>query len=359
MLRAGRDAYEQIRAYAIVAAQAGLAAGLAWFVAHDVLHNQQPLFAPAASIGTIAAAIGNRIRRTVELITGVFLGVLIGQLIIQAIGTGPVQAGLIVALAISSAAVIRGNGAVMVHAGSTAVLLATLTPTGAHLAVPRTINALIGGAIAVVVALLILPLNPVRVVHRSAGPTLNIFANELSAIAKALNERDVQQAEEAQKRLAVAEEARNQTTAMVAAAREVVILSPWRRRRLALMRRYEHASAHLQTAYANSLEMAHWAVTALQQREPLPAGLSASIEHLGQGVRLLHRDFLAGHEPDRARARTHQAVSYVDEAGAEGLEFAGKACASRLRLAISELLQAAGTPKAQANLEAGLPTEAT
>ncbi|WP_235437689.1 hypothetical protein [Micromonospora sp. WMMD718] len=42
----------------------------------------------------------------------------------------------------------------------------------------------------VVVALLLLPLNPVRVVHRAAGPTLDLFANELTAAAKALAARD-------------------------------------------------------------------------------------------------------------------------------------------------------------------------
>ncbi|MEE3921995.1 FUSC family protein [Micromonospora sp. BRA006-A] len=136
-----REAYERLRRYFIVALQAGLAAGLAWYVAGTLLENPQPLFAPAAAVGTIAAAIGNRIRRTAELLGGVIVGVLVGDLLIKLIGAGPVQTGLVVALAISLAVVIRGSGAVMVQAGM-AVLLGTVEPNAPDLAVPRTANAL-------------------------------------------------------------------------------------------------------------------------------------------------------------------------------------------------------------------------
>ncbi|MFD4208865.1 aromatic acid exporter family protein [Micromonospora tulbaghiae] len=147
--REAREAYERLRRYFIVALQAGLAAGLAWYVASTLLKNPQPLFASAAAVGTIAAAIGNRIRRTAELLGGVILGVLVGDLIIKVIGAGPVQTGLVVAFAISLAVVIRGSGAVMVQAGSTAVLLGTVEPNAPDLAVPRTANALVGGGVAV------------------------------------------------------------------------------------------------------------------------------------------------------------------------------------------------------------------
>ncbi|MFJ8828929.1 hypothetical protein [Micromonospora aurantiaca] len=66
------------------------------------------MFAPAAAVGTIAAAIGNRIRRTAELLGGVIVGVLVGDLIIKLIGAGPVQTGLVVALAISLAVAATG-----------------------------------------------------------------------------------------------------------------------------------------------------------------------------------------------------------------------------------------------------------
>ncbi|WFF05199.1 FUSC family protein [Micromonospora sp. WMMD1076] len=352
--RHAREAYERLRRYFIVALQAGLAAGLAWYVASTLLKNPQPLFAPAAAVGTIAAAIGNRIRRTAELLGGVILGVLVGDLIINLIGAGPVQTGLVVALAISLAVVIRGNGAVMVQAGSTAVLLGTVEPNAPDLAVPRTANALVGGAVAVVVALLLLPLNPVRVVHRAAGPTLDLFADQLTVTATALAAGDAEAADAALLRLEAAEVERQQTTEVVAAAREVTSLSPWRWRRRAQLRRYEHAAAHLELAYTNSRNMARRVVALLEVGEPVPPALPIAVETFGQSLRLLHRDFLAGRTPDIARARARDAAEQVGWARAAGLGFSGTIVASQLLIVVGELLQASGMAKAEADRITGV-----
>ncbi|GAA4568901.1 hypothetical protein GCM10023176_24290 [Micromonospora coerulea] len=349
-----RGAYERLRTYFIVALQAGVAAGLSWFIAGTVLENPQPLFAPAAAVGTIAAAIGNRIRRTAELLAGVILGVLAGDLIIEVIGAGPVQTGLVVALAISVAVIFRGGGAVMVQAGSTAVLLGTVSPAGPDIAVPRTVNALVGGGVAVAVALLILPLNPVRTVHRAAGPTLDLFASQLTVAARAVAERDGDRADAAMQRLEAAEVERRQTTEIVAAAREVAVLSPWRWRRRAVLRRYEHAAEHLELAFTNSRNMVRRTVALLDAGEPVPDELPAAIEHFGQSLRLLHRDFLAGRTPEIARSRAGLAAAEARQARAAGLGFSGMIVASQLCVVVSELLQASGLAKAEADRLAGV-----
>jgi hypothetical protein len=58
----GRASYRRLRTYLIVAVQAGLAAALSWVVARQLLGNREPTFAPAAAVGVIAAALGNRAR---------------------------------------------------------------------------------------------------------------------------------------------------------------------------------------------------------------------------------------------------------------------------------------------------------
>jgi hypothetical protein len=120
------------------------------------------------------------------------------------------------------------------------------------------------------------------------------------------------------------------------------------------MRRYELAAEHLEIAYSNSREMVEWAVSTLRAREPVPAGLPSAIEHFGQALRLLHRDFLAGREPDRARERALQAINDVNEACAEGVEFSGTVVVTRLRAAVGELLQVSGLPETEANQQTGL-----
>ncbi|MFF4877289.1 aromatic acid exporter family protein [Micromonospora sp. NPDC000668] len=346
--------YERLRTYAIVAAQAGVAAELSWFLTRDVLDNTQPLFAPAVAVGAIAGAIGNRIRRAMEFIAGVTVGAVVAHVITRVFGVGPVQTGVVVALAITAAVALRGTGAVMAQAGGTALLLGSVAD-GADLAVPRTESALVGGVVAIAVAYLILPLNPLRVVHRATGPTVDAFARELTKTATALAHRDLHQAEDALQCFSAAQEQRKKTTTeLVDAAQQVVVLSPWRRRRLGTMRRYQHAAEHLDNTYTSAREMVQWATATIRAGEPVPAGLPASIEHVGQALRLLYREVLAGRDPDPMRTRTQQAIKDVDEACAEGVEFSGQVVATRVRVVACELLQASGLPQAEANKQAGL-----
>ncbi|WP_246158114.1 FUSC family protein [Micromonospora palomenae] len=353
MRRSGRELYDRLRTYLIVAMQAGLAAGLAWFVADTVLDNAQPLFAPAVAIGVIAGAIGHRLRRSGELIAGVVVGAFVGHWLLRLTGTGPARTGLVVALAISVAVLFRGGGATMAQAGSTAVLLGLMTG-GPDLAVPRTESALVGGVTALAVALLILPLNPLRVVRRAAGPTADLFAGQLTAAAQALTSRDLTRADEAFRAFATGQAQRQQTAEMIAAAGEVAALSPWRRRGLGMVRRYQGAAEHLDNVYTSGREMMRWIVVTIREGEPVPANVPAAIEHFGEALRLLHRDFLAGREPEPTRARALQAIREADEACAEGLEFSANAVVAQLRAAVSELLQASGLPEAEANEQAGL-----
>lgn len=353
--REGSDASERLRTYAIVAVQAGVAAALAGFIARDVLDNEQPLFAPAIAVGTIASAIGNRVRRAAELVAGVTVGALVGHWLIRVIGVGPVKTGVVVALAISAAVLARGGGAALAQAGGTALLLATVAD-GANLAVPRSEAALVGGVAAIAVAL-IMPLNPLRVIRRAAGPTADVFARDLTTTAQALAHRDLHQAENALQRYTAANAERQNTQEMIEAAREVAVLSPWRRRTLTMVRRYQHAAEHLDNVYTSGREMVKWAGATIRAGEPIPAGLAASIEHVGEALRLLHRDFLAGREPDPTRARALQAIKEVNDACAHGIEFSGTVVVSRVRAAVSELLKASGLPKAEANDQAGLKAD--
>lgn len=140
-----RDRSRRVRAVGGLAVQAGLAAALSWFVAHELLHISQPVFAPISAVSTLAASVGQRLRRTVELILGVTVGVLIGDLLLAVIGTGWWQLSLIVVLAIVVALFLAGSAAVVIQAGATAVLIATLSPSIRDLEIPRFVDALVGG----------------------------------------------------------------------------------------------------------------------------------------------------------------------------------------------------------------------
>ena len=152
---AGRAGHRRLRTYLIVALQAGVAAALAWLVAREVLGNHGTDLRAGRGRRRDRRSLGNRAPRAVELVAGVVLGIGAGDLLISLFGTGPWQTGVIVFLATAAAVLVRGVGALMTQAGGTAVLVATLTPTAPDLELPRTINALVGGASGLFVVLVL------------------------------------------------------------------------------------------------------------------------------------------------------------------------------------------------------------
>src|SRR3954465_4435563 len=100
---------QRIRGGLMLAVQAGVGAALAWFIAHDLIGRPSPFFAPIAAVITLASSVGQRLRRTTELVLGVAIGIGLGDSIILLIGTGPWQIGLIVLLAILFATAVGGG----------------------------------------------------------------------------------------------------------------------------------------------------------------------------------------------------------------------------------------------------------
>jgi uncharacterized membrane protein YgaE (UPF0421/DUF939 family) len=69
--------------------QSALAAGLSWLVAVHVVDHRVPFFAPIAAVICLGITLGQRLRRGIELVAGVSLGIGVGDLLIYAVGTGP------------------------------------------------------------------------------------------------------------------------------------------------------------------------------------------------------------------------------------------------------------------------------
>ncbi|MDG4795840.1 FUSC family protein [Micromonospora sp. WMMD1082] len=334
--------------YLILAFQGALAASLAFVVANQVLGNPEPTFAPAAAVGVIATAIGRRARRAGELIVGVTIGVLIGDLLVEAIGTGPWQTFVIVFGALLVAVAVRGTGALVTQAGSAAVLVATLTPGAPDVVLPRTTNALVGGLTGLVVVLLLAPMNPTRSVRRVAGPALDTFARQMTAAADGLAKGDIGQVDGVLDDMHASEKQLRQVSDVVTAAEEVVRFSPLRWRRRRALAAYGAGAEHLDRAFRSSRTLVRRAATALRDHEPVPAGLPAAVEHFGQGVCLLHEEFLAMREPVRTRERVLRAVRDAGEACRQEIGFSGTIVVSQLRSIANDMLRATGVPSEEA-----------
>ncbi|MGC4894934.1 FUSC family protein [Micromonospora sp. DT31] len=343
------DRMHRVRTMFGLAVQAGLAAGLAYLISHRLLKNPQPVFAPISAVGTLAASVGQRLRRTVELIAGVAVGVLVGDVLIYFVGTGAWQLALVVSAAILLTIFAGASVAIVIQAAATAVLIVTLSPSTENLEVPRFVDAFLGGGIALLVTSVLLPLHPLRVINRAARPALDLLADQLDRCAEALRVRDRDGAQQALFRL---RENKGELAAFAEAiegAKETITISPARWHRRSELTHYAEAADPIDRAMRNAGTLTRRAVTMIEDVEPVPEPMPDAVAHLAGAVRLLRQEFAAGQEPEHARERALQAVGEAGRAYAEGVGFSGSVVIAQVRTTASDLLVASGIDQEEAN----------
>ena len=342
-----RAALSRVRAGLTLALQAGVGAALAWFVAHDLIGRPAPFFAPISAVITLASSVGQRARRTTELVIGVALGIGIGDLIIHVIGTGPWQIGLVVILAILVATGVGGGTPLVTQSASSAVLVATLTSsTGQPWS--RFLDALVGGGIGLTVMTVLLPLNPLTVVRRSADPALAALADGLHEISSAMTVRDGDRITAALAELRAAENTFTNFASAVTAARENVAFAPARWHTRGALAQYVLGAPHMTYALRNVRVMSRRVKTALDDDEAVPDSLPAAIGLLGDAVGLLKQEWAKGAEPLATRERALSAAREAMRGYDGGVGFSGGVVVAQVRTTVTDLLRATGVESSEA-----------
>src|SRR5690348_281025 len=182
-------------------AQAAAATGISWELALQLPNHGQPFFAPIAAAIALGAERGTRGRQAIRMMTGVAVGILIGAAVLALVGAGAWQlvVGTAAALVLTTAA----GAPLMVRnqAAASAILILALHRPGSNLAVQRLEDALIGGAVAIVIARFLLPIDPIPLVRDEARNLREQLATALDEAAGALAGSDRERAEEAVERI--------------------------------------------------------------------------------------------------------------------------------------------------------------
>ncbi len=343
------DRLHRVRMSLGLAVQAGLAAGLSWLAAHELLGNPQPVFAPISAVGTLAVSVGQRFRRTVELIIGVAVGVFLGDVLIYFLGTGPWQLALVVTSAVVLTVFAGASVAIVIQAAATAVLIVTLSPSTENLEIPRFVDAFVGGGIALLVTAILLPLNPLRVLNRAARPALDLLSGQLESTAEGLRDRDRDKVQGALERLRDNKEELAAFGEAIEGAKETAMLSPARWHRRDELAHYAEAAEPIDRAMRNSGTLIRRAVTLIEDEEAIPDPMPDAVAHLAEAVQLLKHEFAVGEEPEKARERSLRAVSEAGRAYAEGVGFSGSVVIAQVRTTASDLLVASGIEQEEAN----------
>lgn len=134
--------------------QCGFGAALAWWLAGDVFGHRMPFFAPVTAIITLGMSYGQRVRRAVEVMIGVALGVFIGDVFSHVFGSGVLQVLVVVVLAMTIASLVGAGILLTIQAGVQAAIITTLLAAPDQ-AFTRWLDAVIGGAVALVISVLV------------------------------------------------------------------------------------------------------------------------------------------------------------------------------------------------------------
>jgi uncharacterized membrane protein YgaE (UPF0421/DUF939 family) len=344
-----RQRWRRSQASAILAIQAGVAAALSWLFASNVLHHPQPVFAPISAVIVLDISVGQRLRRTAELVGGVALGIFIGDSLIFAIGTGVWQVGVTVALATILSVFVAGTPAVVSNAASSSVLIATLSPPAKGIYYLRFEDALIGGLIALGVSALLLPANPVAAVSRKAGPACTVLSDGLTQTAHAMDTRNADEADDALTRLQQAGIAVSQFRETLPESRETARVAPLRWRSRGALSRYIDAADYLERALSNVRVLTRRCVTMIRDEEPIPEQLTKSIHTLAEATNEVRKTLTTPNTNNRVAELSVRAVGEAAEAYRKGLSFSGSAVVAQIRAIATDLLGTIDLAHGEAN----------
>ena len=343
--------WQRLRTSALPVLQCALAASLAWLVATQVVGHTRPFFAPIAAILCLGVSLGARLRRSVELVVGVSVGIGIADLLITVIGTGAWQIGLVVALAMALAVLLDGGPMITLQAGSSAVLVATLLPPGQSGGPERALDALVGGVVALAVVT-VLPADPLRSARRDGAAVLDALAAALRGVATGLDGRDDTVVEAALQRARGTQTTLDALRSDLVAGREIAQMAPLRWRSRDQVARLQAMTGPVDNAARNVRVLARRALVAVRDDEPVDERIAVRLRELAAAVGLLAS--IVRSEPSSGTGlgtaatalRTVASGLSADLGGDGGLSV--RVVVAQLRSTVVDLLQAAGASRISA-----------
>jgi uncharacterized membrane protein YgaE (UPF0421/DUF939 family) len=353
-----RRAWVRLRVRLWPILQTAAAAVAAWYLAKLLVGSERPVFASIAAVISLGATHGGRDERATELIGGVVVGIAIADLLIRAIGTGPVQVGVLVVLAMAAAVLLGGGPVLVTEAAVSAIILASLDPAPTGLSADRLLEALVGGGVALAVSSLVFPLDPQLHVGRAAQAIFGELGRVLEQLAAALEAGDRKRAEST---LAAARDLDRPVRELEEAletARETLRSSPLRRPVRAEIDRYARGARHVDYAVRNTRVLARHVLRFLRSGKRPPAELAGSVRELGLAVWALAEELDDPSRPTRLRLHVSKATAGALEThGSAGSDLSLAEIVVQVRSTGIDLLRASEAATTRAGAGDEVPTE--
>jgi uncharacterized membrane protein YgaE (UPF0421/DUF939 family) len=355
---APRWAADRLRPRLLPILQTAAAAVAAYYLATLLpIDDQRPVFASIAAVICLGVSYHQRGRRAAELIAGVVLGLTVADLILNAIGNGPLQIGLMIVLAMSAAVLLGGGELLISEAAVSALLLASIEPSNAGYSPDRFLEALTGGAVALAVGSLFFPPDPALIVGRAAQSVFRDLGETLEAVATALAEGDPERAEAALARARATDADLSAFEEAMSTGREMLRFGPPRRGARGLLDRYSRTAPHVDFAVRNTRVLARHALRYTRARLAAPDRLVDAVRELAHAVWSL----AAAHDDPRtaaeARDGARSAAAHAREAFEQEPDLALTEIISQVRSAAVDVMRAAEVIAGVPHPADELPTE--
>lgn len=319
--------------------QAALAAGAAWFIAKELLGHPNPFFAPIAAVVSLGTSYGQRLRRVAEVTLGVAIGVLIADIVVILIGTGWWQLSIVVALAMSAALLLDAGVVFVTQAAVQSIVVASLI-TDPSQALTRWVDALVGGAVALVAATVV-PSAPLRQPGVQAARVMDKIARLLRGAGQGLRDGDVEELLDLLSDARTTDVLIGELTQAAGEGLSVVASSPFRVRHRGNVRKMSELVEPLDLALRNTRVLVRRAALAAYRRDPVPAAYAALCVDLADLVDGLADDLRGDRDLELLQgdlvklAEASSRVERTDELSAEVV-------LAQLRSIIADLLRITG-----------------
>jgi hypothetical protein len=327
--------------------QTAVAASLAWFLAAAVLGHGQPFFAAIAAVISTGVVVGQEGRRAVELVFGVACGLAVADLLVVLIGTGTVQIGVVVALAMAVAWLLGGGPALVSEAGVTALFTVMLDPSTSGWSPDRFMDALLGAGVALGVRA-VFPSDPRHIVERAAHPIFDDLVGALEETAAALRAGNLEMAERALQKARGIDGRMEAFREALDAGYDTVRLSPPRRRALGQLGLYATAADQLDLAVRNVRVLARAAATTVREGGAVPEDLCETILDLARAVETLSAYIEEPEHPVETRRFALQAAGRATAVLEERSDLRTSMLVGQVRSTAVDLLRASGMDSTEA-----------
>ncbi|ANR63633.1 hypothetical protein C627_13585 [Corynebacterium glutamicum ZL-6] len=348
-----RNRLLRVRSRLLFIVHSAIGAGVAYWIAVEVIKHGQPFFAPMSAVIILGLSGGDRIKRATELTLGCALGVGLGDLLIMQIGTGYWQIFVVVGLALLVASFVSPAPLVSNQMAIGGILIATMFPPGDGGSIDRMIDAFIGGGVGILVIAL-LSSSPLDAGRHQVANVLGIAASVLEDVAASLKAKDAAKLNNALEALRRSQASVNKLETAASSGKEATTVSPFLWGDRARVRSLYRILAPVDNVIRNARVLARRAVVLTEDNDTVSDQQIHVIEEIADiALRLSdlyehHKEISEALEIPELVNRLRQLGSEVGEDIAEDRVLSAQVILAQSRSIIVDLLQICGMSRESA-----------